>query len=78
MFKFVVTPVCIYTKLASLSNYVTIKRENLISNALECLHRLREDTPLISLVAEDYRAWKNFLKEQQVDVPDLVITNTLP
>ena len=76
--KFVVMPVWICTKMASLFNQVTIKRENLILKALECMHRLREDTPLISPIATDYRAWQNFLKEKQVDVPDLAITHTLP
>ena len=71
-------PVWIYTKLASLSNQITIKRETLIPNALEFLHRLREDTPYISLIAADYRAWQNFLKEKQVDVPDVTITHMLP
>ena len=74
--KFIVTPVYIYTKLASLSNMVTQKRENLIPNALECLHRLREEFPLISPIATDYRAWQNFLREQEVDAPDLTIAHT--
>ena len=56
MVQFVVTLVWIYTKLASLENHITIKRENLIPNALECLHRLREDTTQGSPVAADYRA----------------------
>ena len=76
--KFIVMPISIYTKLDSLSSQITIKRETLIPNALEFLHTLREDTPLISPVAADYRAWRNFLKEQQVDVPDLAITHMLP
>ena len=75
---FIVTLVWIYTKLTSLSNQVTIKRETLTLNALECLHKLREDTPLISPVAADHQAWQNFLKEKQVDVPDLAITHMLP
>ena len=74
--KFLVTPVWIYTKLTSLSNLVTQKRETLIPNALECLHRLREEVPLISPIAADYHAWQNFLKEQQVDAPDLTIAHT--
>ena len=74
--KFLVTPVWIYTKLTSLSKQVTQKRETLIPNALECLHRLREEFPLISPIAADYHALKNFLKEQQVDAPDLMITRT--
>ena len=74
--KFLVTPVWIYTKLASLFNQATQKRETLIPNALECLHRLREEVPLISPIAADYRAWQNFLKGQQVNAPDLMIART--
>ena len=57
IFQFIVTPSWIYTKLASLSNQIMIKRGTLIPNTLECLHRLREYTPQVFLVAVDYLAW---------------------
>ena len=74
--KFLVTPVWIYTKLASLSNPVTQKKETLNPNALECLHQLKEEIPLISPIAADYHAWKKFLKGQQVNSPELKVACT--
>ena len=43
--QFFITPVQIYTKLASLSNQILVKRRTLVPDALECFYRLREDTP---------------------------------
>ena len=64
--------------MALLSNQIIVKRHTLIPDALECFHRLKEDTPQVTRVAADYQAWQNFLKEQQVDVPDLEITHMIP
>ena len=61
--QFIMTPVRIYTKISSLSNQIMIKRDTLIPNAVEYLHRLREDTPQVSPVAMDYQAWQSYLKE---------------
>ena len=76
--QFIATPAWIYTKLASLSNQIGQKRETLVPNALECVHRLKEEVPLVSPIAAEYRTWQDFLKEQQVDVPDLNISRPSP
>ena len=55
--RLLVTPVQIYTKLASLSIQMSQKKETLIPNALECTHRLKEETSLVSPIPADYRAW---------------------
>ena len=55
--QFLVTPVWIYTKLASLSNQISQKKENLVPNALECMHRLKEEVPLVSPIAAEYQTW---------------------
>ena len=39
--KFLVMPVWVYTKLTSLSNQFSHKKETLIPNTLECMHRLK-------------------------------------
>ena len=72
--QFIATPVRIYTKLASLSNQIGQKRETLVPNALECVHRLKEEVPLVSPIAAEHRAWQYFLKEQHVDIPDINIS----
>ena len=36
--KFLVMPVWIYTKIASLSNSISQKKETLVPNALDCMH----------------------------------------
>ena len=71
--QFIATPARIYTKLASLSNQISQKRETLVPNALECMHRLKEEVPLVSPIAAEYRTWQDFLKEQQIDTPDINI-----
>ena len=59
--KFIVTPVRIYTKLASLENQIKVKKATLIPDAFECIHRLKGDTPLISPFATEYLAWQTYL-----------------
>ena len=44
--QFISTLAWIYTKLASLSNQIAQKGETLVPNALECMHRLKEEVPL--------------------------------
>ena len=72
--QFIATPARIYTKLASLSNQIGQKRETLVPNALECVHRLKEEVPLVSPIAAEHQAWQDFLREQQVDIPDINIS----
>ena len=60
--QLLVAPVQIYTKLASLSNQISQKKETLIQNALECMHRLKEEVPLVSPIAAEYQTWRDFLK----------------
>ena len=73
--QFLTTPVQIYTKLASLSNQISQKMETLVPNALECMHRLKEEVPLVSPIAAEYQTWQGFLKEQQIDAPNLTIAH---
>ena len=72
--QFLFMPVWIYTKLASLSNLISQKKETLVPNALECMHRLKEEVPLVSPIAAEYQTWQDILKGQQIDAPDLTIT----
>ena len=76
--KFIVTPIRIYTKLASLENQIEVKKETLILDSFECIHRLKEDTPLISPFSTEYHAWQTYLQDQlKINVPELEITKLI-
>ena len=52
--QFIIAPVKIYTKLASLSNQISVKKHTLVLDALNCFHRLGEETPQVTQVATEY------------------------
>ena len=76
--RLLVTPVQIYTKLASLSMLISQKKETLVPNALECMHRIKEESPLVAPITADYQTWRDFLKGKKVDVPETSVARPPP
>lgn len=59
-----------YTKMVTLSNPIKVKKNTLILDALDYLHRHEEEQQNVVKVAVEYKLWHAYLVEQlHVDFP---------
>lgn len=66
------------TKLVTLANQVNTKRNTLITDALEFLHRHDEEQPQIAPIVVEYKLWHTYLVEQlHLDIPKLFIVKLI-
>lgn len=74
--RYIVEPVRLYTKFGTLNNHICAKRNSLIPDTLDCLHRHDEGQPPISPIAEEYNTWHTYLVEKLgLSILELAIYN---